>query len=370
MKKLILLALLATVSCSENKSEKQPKTINDVQKEQAFQLSMEEAYKISQLPITCITTEFPNKTSQSLRNAEDLGSPSQLHPAFYGCFDWHSSVHGHWSIAAVLNNFPDIKNKDTLISILKNSISEDKIAGEITYFNRSNEYSFERTYGWAWLLKLSEALKTSNIEELNQLHETLQPLTEIVVQRYLDYLPKLQYPTRVGTHTNTAFGLRLAYDYALNEKNNELKTLIEKTADRFFKNDADCPISWEPGGSDFLSPCLEEADLMRKILSKDKFKIWFENFLPEMKNKDYQLATGIVGDRSDGHLVHLDGLNYSRAWCLYGIANTLGEDYNHLIPVANNHIKNAIDNLNGDTYEGSHWLGTFALYALIEGSKI
>lgn len=364
MKKFAFIVALSILSCSE-----QPKKTTQEQPT-PLTITKTNAYSISQLPIHCISTEFPNKTSQSLRDSSDLGTPSQLHPAFFGCFDWHSSVHGHWSIAAVLNQFPNIENKDTLIQILKNSITKEKIEGEVAYFSRPNEYSYERTYGWAWLLKLSEALHASENQELQELHSKLEPLTQVIVQRYVDYLPKLQYPTRVGTHTNTAFGLSLAYDYATSLEDSELKTMIEKTAERFYLNDADCPISWEPGGSDFLSPCLEEADLMRKVLPKEEFSKWFAAFLPAMKNPNYNLAPGIVSDRSDGHLVHLDGLNYSRAWCLYGLNKTLGSNYNHLTAIANNHISGALENLQGDTYEGSHWLGTFALYALLEGESL
>lgn len=367
----LLAALFFTACNTEPKEEKQKAaTLPEKGAEATVNLTEEQAYIISGLPIACIGTEYPNKTSQSLRSAEDLGTPSQLHPAFYGCFDWHSSVHGHWSIASVLNLYPNIQNKDTLLTILKNSITREKISGELTYFNRPNEYSYERTYGWAWLLKLSEALYTSKNPELKKLHPVLEPLTQVIIKRYVDYLPKLQYATRVGTHTNTAFGLSLAYDYALTLNHTELKNAIEETAVRFFKNDQQCPLSWEPGGSDFLSPCLEEANLMRKVLSQEEFRKWLEDFLPQLKDKSFTLETGIVKDRTDGHLVHLDGLNYSRAWCLYGIAGTLGKDYDHLVAIADHHISSTIVNLTGDTYEGEHWLGTFALNALMEAQKL
>ncbi|GLB50673.1 DUF2891 domain-containing protein [Neptunitalea lumnitzerae] len=363
MKKFLLIVAVSFIyiSCSEKETANNTKTTPKKQ----LTLTEAQAFTISQLPITCIDTEYPNKTGQLLQAATDLGTPSELHPAFYGCFDWHSSVHGHWSIVSVLNKYPNIKNRDTLIRILKEHITTENIQAEVAYFNRKGEYAYKRTYGWAWLLKLSEALQQSKINEVANLHTTLEPLTQCIVTRYLNYLPKLQYPTRVGTHTNTAFGLSLAYDYATSSKNDTLSKAIKETALRFFKNDKDCPFSWEPGGSDFLSPCLEEANLMRKILSKNEFKLWLEDFLPQLKNKDFELPIGIVSDRTDGHLVHLDGLNYSRAWCLYGIANTLSPDYNHLNNLANNHIERALQNLTNDSYEGSHWLGTFALYALL-----
>ncbi|GLB51014.1 hypothetical protein NBRC110019_00530 [Neptunitalea chrysea] len=367
---LITISLLLLISCNntphskeitkEVKSDITTKTLTP-----EVHLTENLAYTISQLPIACINTEYPNKTGQLLQSENQLGTPSQLHPAFYGCFDWHSSVHGHWSIVSVLNKYPNIKNRDTLIRILKDHITPEKIQGELEYFNREGEYAYERTYGWAWLLELSGALKRSKINEVAILQNTLKPLTKCIADRYINFLPKQQYPTRVGTHTNTAFGLSLAYDYAKIADNDTLLKVIEETAIRFFKNDVDCPISWEPGGSDFLSPCLEEANLMRKILDKDAFRVWLDAFLPQLKDKNFTLPTGIVSDRTDGHLIHLDGLNYSRAWCLFGIANTLGNDYTHLNTIADKHIQKALENLSGDSYEGSHWLGTFALYALL-----
>lgn len=365
----VFLAICA-LSCTPDKKQPPENTHTNLTEITPVGITELQAYAIAKLPIKCIGTEYPNKTGQSLSKADDLGTPEQLHPAFYGCFDWHSSVHGHWSIATVLNLYPTIKNRDTLIAILQNSITPEKISGELAYFNRPEEYSYERTYGWSWLLKLSEALYTSEIPELKTLHSNLEPLTQLIVARYLDYLPKLEYATRVGTHTNTAFGLSLAYDYAATLNHAQLKKAIENTALKFYKNDVDCPMSWEPGGSDFLSPCLEEANLMRKILPLQPFRDWFGTFLPQLKNKGFTLEKGIVNDRKDGHLVHLDGLNYSRAWCLYGIAETLGTDYAHLINIGNYHINGTIENLTGDTYEGSHWLGTFALYALTEGRRI
>lgn len=351
-------------SCSNHEAQKTNNN-NLPEQEQPLELTIAQAFKISELPIACITTEYPNKTSQSLTSEADLGTPSQLHPAFYGCFDWHSSVHAHWSIATVLNTFPSIKNKDELKSILTNSITKEKIDGEIAYFKRPNEYSYERTYGWAWLLKLSEVLYTSKDEELKKLHQILEPLTLIIIERFTNYLPKLQYPQRVGTHTNTAFGLSLAYDYAVTQDNKKLQEIITKTAKRFYATDTNCPLNWEPSGSDFLSPCLEEANLMRKILPLEDFKQWFTSFLPEASNPNFHLERGIVVDRTDGHLVHLDGLNYSRAWCLYGLAKTLGKPYAHFNTLADDHISRTINNLSGDAYEGSHWLGTFALKALL-----
>ncbi|MEM9930557.1 MAG: DUF2891 family protein, partial [Bacteroidota bacterium] len=197
-----------------------------------------------------------------------------------------------------------------------------------------------------------------------ELHDNLQPLTTLIVERYLEFLPKLNYAIRTGEHPNTAFGLTFAYDYAKQANHTELLALIERTANRFYRQDQGCPISWEPGGYDFLSPCLEEIDLMRRVLPATDFHPWLQNFLPGLMNKDYHLAVGEVSDRTDGKLVHLDGLNFSRAWVLHGLANQYPDQYSHLQNLGNAHLAASLPNLVGDSYEGGHWLGSFAIYAI------
>jgi hypothetical protein len=191
----------------------------------------------------------------------------------------------------------------------------------------------------------------------------LQPLTDLIVGKYLEFLPKLNYPIRVGEHPNTAFGLSFAYDYAVTVGHSELKALIEKRAKDFYMDDKGCPLTWEPSGFDFLSPCLEEAALMKRVLSPDEFKFWINDFMPQLKDKFFTMDTGKVSDRTDGKLVHLDGVNFSRAWSLNYIAKDLPE-YNHLKNIANRHINYSLPSIVGDSYEGGHWLGSFAIYAL------
>ncbi len=214
-------------------------------------------------------------------------------------------------------------------------------------------------------MKLAQELHDWEDPLARELEDVLQPLTDLMVELYLEFLPKLVYPIRVGEHTNTAFGLTFAWDYAHSVEHTELKSLIASRAMDFYMNDMDCPLTWEPSGYDFLSPCLEEIDLMRRVLSQDEFKSWMELFAPWLISKDFQLAAGEVGDRTDGKLVHLDGLNFSRAWVLLGLARHYNA-YSHLIPIANAHINHSLPNLVGDGYEGGHWLGTFAIYALID----
>jgi len=286
-----------------------------------------------------------------------------LHPTFYGCFDWHSSVHGHWSLVSLLKQFPELENADEVKQMLLTNISKENIEKEVAYFYGKHNKSYERTYGWAWLLKLAEELHTWDDETARVLERNLQPLTDLIAQKYIDFLPKLNYPIRVGEHTNTAFGLTFAWDYAKTVGNIPLREMIEKRSKEFFLNDVDCPIAWEPSGYDFLSPCLQEAAIMKRVLSKEEFVSWFGKFLPQLRDKNYDLAVGEVSDRSDGKLVHLDGVNFSRAWSLFTIVKDMPE-YSHLKNIANKHINYSLPNLVGDSYEGGHWLGSFAIYAL------
>ena len=238
----------------------------------------------------------------------------------------------------------------------------------MAYFQGTHNKSYERTYGWAWLLKLAEELYTWNDPLAKELSRNLQPLTDLIIERYIDFLPNLKYPIRVGEHTNTAFGLSFAWDFADTVTHEKLKAAVETSAKAFYLNDTDCPLDWEPSGYDFLSPCFEEIDLLRKILNKEAFDIWIETFYPGIKDRSFNLEPGIVSDRTDGKLVHLDGLNFSRAWVLYGLADQYPE-YEHLINIANEHVKYSLPNLVDDSYEGSHWLGSFAIYALGTFSK-
>jgi len=358
-----LLCFLLILSCKDTDDKNKQDTSTAISVAPIPKLNLVEANRLASLPLGCINVEYPNKLNQTIGSAADLQSPQALHPAFYGCFDWHSSVHGHWSLVNLLKKFPKLENSAEIKGKLLKNISKENILMEIAYFDGKHNKSYERTYGWAWLLKLAEELHTWDDETARTLETNLQPLTDLIIQKYLEFLPKLNYPIRVGEHTNTAFGLSFAYDYTQTLNHTELKAMIEKRAKDFFINDADCPISWEPSGFDFLSPCLEEAALMKRILSKSEFEIWIKKFLPQLSEKNFTLAVGAVSDRNDGKLVHLDGVNFSRAWSLNKIAENLPA-YEHLQNVANQHINNSLPNIVGDSYEGGHWLGSFAIYAL------
>jgi len=362
-----LLSIIVSCNSSEEKkkpeAEKKSTPNTEMKQYDSPSFTLAEANQLIELPLHCVGNEYPNKLGQTIGSDEDLQSPEVLHPIFYGCFDWHSSVHGYWSMVTLIKQFPNLEKADEVKRILQNNITTKNVSKELEYFKKDINKSYERTYGWAWLLKLSETLHTWDDPMAKQLAENLQPLTDEIVSKYLEYLPKLVYPIRVGEHANTAFGLAFAWDYANTVNDTELRSLIEQRAKEFYLKDENCPITWEPSGYDFLSPCLEEVDIMRRVLPKEEFTGWLDSFLPALEDKNYQLEPGKVGDRSDGKLVHLDGLNFSRAWVFYGLANQYPE-YEYLKNVANQHISYSYPNLVGDTYEGGHWLASFAVYAL------
>jgi len=335
-----------------------------IETERPISLRLEQANQLAELPLACMQNEYPNKPGQTLGSPDDLNVPQLLHPAFYGCFDWHSSVHGHWSLVKLLKEFPGLEKAELVRNKLRENISRENILSEVDYFLGEHNTSYERTYGWGWLLKLAEEIFTWDDPLARELEENLQPLTDLIIHRYIEFLPKLVYPIRVGEHTNTAFGLCFAWDYAKTVNHSNLISAISIRALEFYSNDMNCPLDWEPSGYDFLSPCLEEIDLMRRVLDKDSFLIWIDKFTPELSSPDFHLAVGEVSDRSDGKLVHLDGLNFSRAWVLYGLASQYPE-YQHLQKIANEHVSYSLPNLVDDAYEGGHWLGTFAIFALI-----
>ncbi|MEN8153937.1 MAG: DUF2891 domain-containing protein [Acidobacteriota bacterium] len=322
------------------------------------------AIKFANMALKCIEKEYPNKPSHVINDNNDIKGPRDLHPAFYGCFDWHSSVHGHWMLVKLLKVFPDLKLGTRIRSALKRNITKKNIEKELIYFNQANRKSFERTYGWAWLLKLTEELYTWKDSDGKILYSYLKPLAEKISDNYINFLPKQTYPIRTGVHPNTAFGLLFAYDYAGTIKNSALLALVKKRSMEYFSSDKNSPHEWEPGGEDFFSPSLMEADLMTRILTKEDFRLWFAKFLPGLKNSPL-LKPAIVSDRSDGKLSHLDGLNLSRAWCMADILKQLPESDKRIEILKRSikiHMKATIDNIKSGFYAGEHWLGSFAVY--------
>lgn len=329
------------------------------------------ASNFAQLALKCVQKQYPNQPGLILAKAEDVMPPEKAHPAFYGCYDWHSSVHGHWMLARLLRLFPSLPEAPRIKSALTKNLSAKNIAVEAAYFNRPDTKAFERTYGWAWTLKLMEELNAGTSPEAHSWAANVQPLADTLAARYLDFLPKQVYPIRTGLHPNTAFGLAFALDYANSIDDMKLKELLIARSKDYFGTDIAYPATLEPGGSDFLSPALVEADLMRRVLPSDQFANWFHAFLPQIARGEPKnlLEIAIVSDRSDPQLGHLDGLNLSRAWCMRHIAAALPENDPARWVLENagyTHAVDALKNVVTGHYEGEHWLGSFAVYLLTE----
>lgn len=333
-----------------------------------FELTVKGASHLASLPLRCIGQEFPNKTNHTSNSDTDhVLLPHQLHPAFYGCFDWHSCVHGHWMLIRLLKLFPNMPEASLIRATINKTITKENILQEVKYFEMPLTASWERTYGWAWLLRLDEELFTWNDADGKRWHDFLQPLTQKIVTVWMNFLPKQTYPNRTGVHPNTAFGLVFALDYARIEKNTEFEKAIIESAKRIYLKDVNAPASWEPDGSDFLSPSLEEADLMRRVLSKNDFLNWFNKFFT-LQSLKHLAVLPVVSDRSDLQIVHLDGLSFSRSWCMKGIASLLPSNDTRkklLLASGKDHLKNALPNVVSGNYGGEHWLASFAVYALM-----
>ena len=344
-------------------------TLAQQSKSEQLALIQTQASHFASLAMKCIRKEYPNKPDHTINDGEDVRSPRAMHPAFYGCFDWHSTVHGHWMLVHLLRLFPAMPEAHEIRGALNANLSAKNIAGEVAYLNQSNRASFERTYGWAWLLKLAEELHDWNDEDGRRWAKNLQPLADALAEKYLAFLPKQNYPIRTGVHPNTAFGLAFALDYARAVGNQKLQSLIIERSRTYFGHDVNYPASWEPGGEDFFSPALMEADLMRRVMAKTDFARWFNRFLPGVARNQPKalLQPAIVTDRTDPKLVHLDGLNLSRAWCMRSIAAALPQNdpaRRVLTRSAAAHAQAALAHVASGNYEGEHWLASFAVYML------
>ncbi|MDJ0906841.1 MAG: DUF2891 domain-containing protein [Woeseiaceae bacterium] len=361
---VLALALGAAGGCSkEEEPEPMPMYSMDDTRQTPV-LNVSGASHFARIALDCIHREYPNKLNQTLESAEFLKEPRELHPAFYGCFDWHSSVHGHWMLTKLLTLFPEMPERGEIVAGLQQSLTAGNIIGEVAYFGHESG-SWERTYGWAWLLQLAAELDGWDDPLGAELAANLAPLTALIRDRYIEFLPRQTYAIRTGVHPNTAFGLAFALDYARAAGDDELADALTEAALRYFRNDSACPLSWEPSGEDFLSPCLEEAALMARVLQADEFADWLDAFLPDLSGPN-ALVPATVSDRTDGKIVHLDGLNLSRAWDLYIIANHLHDEETVRVfrELAAEHLSASLPNVASEHYEGSHWLASFAIYAL------
>lgn len=354
----LLLPLLGVAAVPAD--EPQPK---------AEALTRERASAFAKLALKGANREYPNKPGHVLLNDADARTPKALHPAFYGCYDWHSAVHGHWMLVRALRAHPDLPEAKGIRALLAAHLTAANIKAEVDYFNRPEAKSFERPYGWAWLLKLAEEVHTWDDPDAKTWSAALKPLAELIASRYVEFFPKQTYPVRAGVHSNTAFGLAFAHDYARAVGNKKLRGVIEERARAYYVKDADAPARWEPDGADFLSPSLCEADLMRRVLPPAEFRDWFRKYLPgAAKGEPANLfAPATVTDRTDPQLVHLDGLNLSRAWCLRGILTALPKDdlaRPALAESARRHAEAGLKHVVSGDYAGEHWLASFAVWML------
>jgi hypothetical protein len=312
--------------------------------------------RFAKLVLSCVRREFPYQPAHVLKSRTDLRAPRELHPAFYGCYDWHSAVHGHWLLAHLARNFPALPQVATIRKVLHAHLSARNLKVEARYLK--SHPGFERPYGWAWALKLAQELAGWD----DRLAANLQPLVEVIEDHYLDWLPKQTYPIRSGTHTNTAFGLSFALDYARAANRQGLKKIILQKSKAYYARDRDYPAAWEPGGNDFFSPALVEADLMRRVLGPAEFSKWFRAFLPEIPPA--LLNPAKVSDRTDGQLAHLDGLSLSRAWGFFNLSSVVPGKKAVLLQAGKKHLRAGLRQVSSGSYAGEHWLASFGAYAL------
>jgi hypothetical protein len=328
-------------------------------------LTREQAAHFAGIALGHVGREYPNNVDHALAGPADARTPGELHPIFYGSYDWHSCVHSYWMLARLLRRFPDVAAASDIRALFDAQFVSDKVAAECAYFARPTARGFKRPYGWAWLLKLATELA---LQPDDRWGRSLAPLAEVIAQRFRDFLPLSPYPVRVGTHFNTAFGLRMAADYAGIKKDEALARLLRETGWRWYGEDSDCPAWGEPSGDDFQSSTLIEAECMRRLLPPDAFLSWFDRFLPLLSEKQpatlFRPAT--VTDRTDGKIAHLDGLNLSRAWCWRSLGEALpASDPRRVIAheAAQVHLAAGLPHL-AEHYMGEHWLASFAVLAL------
>ena len=365
---IFTLALLSLIAATRLASQQE----HGVNKSSFFHpgnLDEQTAARFARLALACVHKEYPNKLTHSLNSDADVAPPRKLTPAFYGCYDWHSSVHGHWLLARLARTFPGAKFAPEARAALQQSLSKENLQQEAVYMKADGRTSFERPYGLAWLLQLAAELREWKTTDpmAAELAENLQPLELAATDRLQTWLPKLSHPVRSGEHSQTAFALGLAIDYARSTGNREFLDLMLGKAREFYAADVTCPLAYEPSGEDFLSPCLAEADVMRRVLPPNEFAAWLKTFLPQVPGNGSGgwLRPEKSADPSDPKLAHIDGLNLSRAWMLEGVASGLPQNdprLDALDKCAMDHRSAGLAAVTGEHYEGGHWLGSFATY--------
>jgi hypothetical protein len=329
------------------------------------------AERFANLALSCVAKEYPNKISHVLNSDADVASPRKLTPAFYGCYDWHSSVHGHWLLVRLAKTFPEAPFAKPAREALSKSLTAENLKEEAAYLRGTGRASFERPYGLAWLLQLIAELREWDDPQAREMLANLRPVEEATLERLKTWLPKLSHPVRIGEHNQSAFALGLMLDYARATGNEEFARLLTEKTRQFYLADKDCALNYEPSGEDFLSPCLGEADATRRVLAPREFGKWLLHFLPRIPSmaKADWLPVAVSPDPSDPKLAHLDGLNLSRAWMLEGIVSGLPADDKRrpaLVAAAEAHRRAGLAAVTGAHYEGGHWLGSFAVYLVTQ----
>ena len=335
-------------------------------------LDVAAAGRFAALALKCLHLEYPGHISHTLASEADVLPPHQLTPAFYGCYDWHSDVHGHWLLVRLLHLYPDASFAAEARRALAQSLTTENITGEIAYLRGAGRASFERPYGLAWLLKLAAELRRFDDPDARRWSAAVAPLETEAAARLASWMQKLHYPIRIGEHDQTAFSFGLVWDWSVVSGDAPMRALLSDAARRFYLNDRNCPLAYEPSGEDFLSACLAEADFVRRVLGPAAFADWLSGFLPQLEHRtggahasESWLIPGVVTDRADPKLAHIDGLNLSRAWMLEGIATALPQRDARiplLLASARQHAAAALPAVTGEHYEGGHWLATFAVY--------
>jgi len=332
-------------------------------------LTPEIAARFARIALGHVAKEYPNKLDHVLTGPEDAQGPRALHPIFYGSFDWHSCVHGYWLLARLYRSFPGNPEAGQIRALFDAAFAPENVEAERAYLDRPSAGGFERPYGWGWLLMLAGELGRHDSAEGRAWSAAITPLARAFAARFMTYLPKATYPVRAGVHSNTAFALVLALDYAEAVGDSALALLAADKAIDWYGADEDCQ-AWEPSGDDFLSSALIEAECMRRALGPNAFPVWFARFLPRVaEGAPAALFTpATVSDRTDGKIAHLDGVNLSRAWCWRSIASALppGPARDRATAAAGPHLDASLPHVAGD-YMGEHWLASFALLALEVG---
>ena len=328
------------------------------------------ASQFARIALGHVGREYPNKLDHVLESPADARGPRDLHPIFYGSFDWHSCVHGYWLLASLLRREPSIPEAGAIRALFSEAFTPANVAGEVAYLKRAASRGFERPYGWGWLLKLQAELMAQPDRRWAATH---QPLATVFADRFRDFLPKAHYPIRTGVHSSTAFAIALAQDYAVAARDAALTALFTEKARAWYLADRDAQ-AWEPSGDEFLSATLMEAECLRRLLPREEFGPWLAAFLPRAAQRQPAslFTPATVSDRSDGKIAHLDGLNFSRAWCWREIAATLpAGDLLAAVAeaTADEHMAASLPHVAGD-YMGEHWLASFALLALTAGEAI